>query len=246
MRIAYGVVLLVIALAGLFMFSSSYESIAKTDKDYRTLCGMEFNYPIRASTLVYKLDYNNTGVFSSHGTIRLEVKPSQAYTCSSPILYLGITASDWYNGTPVTWEAGSVVPPRFVLMGLHPLPASYANATFAPDLLTGGLLANMGKEPVQTVGGEWTAYHFIPVGNNVVVHPVYGDIYVKTDVYYDANTLIPVYSTLHIDIPKINQSMDYTIQLVSHSNKLQTRAYSIAITGIVAGIALALGVKDVL
>ena len=245
MKYAYAILLFLIAIAAGYVFIAEYDHNESLAGNYTVICGQEYSYPLKASELVYKLDYNNQGVFTSNGTLRIDVKPTNSIACSNPSLYLGITATDWSTGKMVVWEEGANVPPAFIIMSVHPLPKTYKNATVVPNFILGGILVKTGETPVQTVGGLWPASHYqLGQSETVLVHPKYGQMTVSIDQYYDKNTLVPVQSHLRVDIPSINETLDYTAQLTSHSNPIQVRMNMLLLTGWVAGFALILGFRE--
>jgi tetrahydromethanopterin S-methyltransferase subunit F len=244
-KYGFAILLFVIALAAAYVFVFEYNNYTSIEGNYTSICGQEYNYPLETSKLVYRLDYSNEGVFSSNGTLKVDVKPVNTIVCNNPSLYLGITTSEWSTGNTVVWEEGTNVPPAFVVMAVHPLPSSYKNSTVVPNFILGGILVKGEETPVQTNGGVWPAVHYqMPSGTTVLNHPQYGQVMVNIDQYYDKNTLIPVYSSLKVDIPSINESMNYESQLVSHSNPLQFRMNLLTITGWVAGFAMILGFRE--
>ena len=246
-KVKYGfaILLFLIAIVAGYIFIEEYHYYANAEGNYTSICGQKYAYPLKASELVYRLDYSNVGEFSSNGTLKVNVRPTNSIACNNPSLYLGITASKWSTGKMIIWEEGTNVPPSFVVMGVHPLPITYSNATVVPDFILGGILVKDKETPVQTIGGIWPSVHYRMLsGTTVLVHPKYGQILVSIDQYYDKNTLIPVYSHLRVDIPSINETMEYNSQLVSHSNPIQNRMNLLLLTGWVAGFAFILGFRE--
>ncbi|MCE4613947.1 MAG: hypothetical protein F7B60_00220 [Desulfurococcales archaeon] len=245
MKYGFAILLFIIAIIASYVFIEEYNYYTNIEGNYTNICGQKYAYPLKASELIYKLDYSNVGVFSSNGTLKVDVKPTNSIACNNPSLYLGITAFDWSTGRMVIWEEGTNVPPSFVVMAVHPLPNSYSNATVVPNFILGGILVKGEETPVQTNGGIWPGvYYHMASGTAVLVHPRYGQMMVTIDQYYDKNTLVPVYSHLRVDIPSINETLEYKSQIISHSNPLQVRMDLLILTGWVAGFAMILGFRE--